>query len=147
MVIPNLKGGLGNQLFQIAAAYALARDNNVDFAINYDLPHTCIQGFSPDRYKDTLYRDIPVTDRVPEYTYNEKHFRYEPIPYEEDMIMDGFFQSEKYFLKYRISVYCLVLKFTLELFSEITLIEVFIIPVLNHFWFQFFVRHFQNTDR
>ena len=34
MVISNLKGGLGNYLFQIAVGFSLALDNNVPFRID-----------------------------------------------------------------------------------------------------------------
>ena len=39
MIVPHLKGGLGNQLFQIAASYAHSLDVNDEFGINYNLPH------------------------------------------------------------------------------------------------------------
>ena len=34
MVTARLKGGLGNQMFQIAAAYAYAKDYDVEFGIS-----------------------------------------------------------------------------------------------------------------
>ena len=39
MIINNFLGGLGNQLFQIAAGYAHAKRMNSKFAINYRLNH------------------------------------------------------------------------------------------------------------
>ena len=101
IVIPNLKGGLGNQLFQIATACGVAADNKCKFALNYDLPHTCIQGHSPTKYKDTLYCDLPITDIVPGYTYDEDGFSYKEIPYEQKMIINGYFQTEKYFVNHK----------------------------------------------
>lgn len=97
MIIANLKGGLGNQLFQIAAGYALAKRVGTDFAINYDFNHNCIQGFKPTKYKDNLYKNIPATNHVPRHVYAEPHFHYSEIPHHDDVVIDGYFQSLKYF--------------------------------------------------
>jgi len=97
MIIPNLKGGLCNQLFQTAAAYAHAKRSDTFFGINYNLKHNCIQGHPPTKYKDTLYKNILTTDSVPEEIYNEPKFEYVPIPIKKDLLIDGYFQSEKYF--------------------------------------------------
>ena len=56
MIINNICGGLGNQLFQIAACYSLAKNNNDTYAINYNLQHNLIQGNTKHKYKDNLYR-------------------------------------------------------------------------------------------
>ena len=48
MIINNFLGGLGNQLFQIAAGYAHARRIN-KFAINYSLNHV---GFGQDYHPE-----------------------------------------------------------------------------------------------
>ena len=37
MIINNLIGGLGNQLFQISAGYAHAKKIKTEFAINYNI--------------------------------------------------------------------------------------------------------------
>jgi len=100
MIIPNLAGGLGNQMFQIATAYALSRKMGVDFAINYELPHTCIQGYTPKKYKDTLFRNIPTTTYVPKGNYSEPFFHFKDIECGDDTLLSGYFQSEKYFLEY-----------------------------------------------
>lgn len=100
MIIANLKGGLGNQLFQIAAGVAVAKQLNTDFAINYNLQHNCIQGFNPAKYKNTLYRNIPSTDHIPQSVYQEPHFHYSQIKCDKDCIIDGYFQSLKYFERY-----------------------------------------------
>ena len=39
MIINNICGGVGNQMFQIAAGYSLAKNNNDTYAINYNLQH------------------------------------------------------------------------------------------------------------
>ncbi len=102
MIVSNIKGGLCNQMFQIAAGYAHAQRCGTFFGINYDMQHNCIQGYPPTKYKDTLYKDILTTDGVPETVYHEPKFEYVPIPKtQKDMLIDGYFQSEKYFADYK----------------------------------------------
>lgn len=79
-------GRLGNQLFQIAATIALAVRNNDDYLfpswpeeVNFNL-HNCFSG------------NIPAGP-----VYSEPFFHYSPIPYQQNLSLRGFFQSEKYF--------------------------------------------------
>jgi hypothetical protein len=97
MIVPQLKGGLCNQLFQIATAYAHAKRLSTEFGINYNLKHGCLQGHPPTTYRDTLYKDIPTTDYTPTNTYNEPHFRYTQLPNKKDLLINGYFQTENYF--------------------------------------------------
>ena len=102
MIINNICGGVGNQLFQIAAGYSLALDNNDKYAINYNLQHNLIQGNTKHKYRDNLYKDIPSTDEVPANQYQEPHHHYAPLPYTAPgMILHGYLQSEKYFTKHK----------------------------------------------
>ena len=97
MITPILKGGLGNQLFQISAGLSLANENGGSFGVNYDLPNTRIQGHCPTKYRDNLYQNVPTTSDTPGNTYSEPEFSYKPIPYQENLLIDGYFQSEKHF--------------------------------------------------
>ncbi len=98
MIIPRLKGGLGNQMFAIAAGVSKALDLNTEFKINYNyFPHAGGQGLSPTYFKDTFYKKIQETDHVPKHTYHEPDWSYSPIPDITDMIIDGYFQSGKHF--------------------------------------------------
>jgi hypothetical protein len=103
MVVPNLKGGLGNQMFQIACAYAYAKRLGTTFAINYNIPHHGGQGNPPSKYRDTLFKNIPTTDIVPyDIVVSEKGFTYNELPKTRgDILLDGYWQSEKYFADYR----------------------------------------------
>ena len=58
MIINNFLGGLGNQLFQIAAGFSHASLIGSDFAINYDLGIGFGQGHNPKRYKNNIYSRI-----------------------------------------------------------------------------------------
>jgi len=102
MIVSNIKGGLCNQLFQIAAGYAHAQRCGTFFGINYNMQHNCIQGHPPTKYKDNLYKNIIETDGIPQASYHEPKFEYSPIPETgKDLLIDGYFQSEKYFSDYR----------------------------------------------
>lgn len=101
MIVPILKGGLCNQMFQIATAYAFAKRNDFDFGINYELSFCPNQGSTAPKYKDTLYSKIPSTNFRPLSIYNEPKFNYNPIPVVDNILLDGCFQTEKYFEDYK----------------------------------------------
>ena len=101
MIINNFMGGLGNQLFQIATGYAHAKKINSQYAINYDLNHIGFgQGHHPQKYKETLYKKIPVTNRKITLVFEEKGFTYRPIVKMDNLCLVGYFQSDKYFKGY-----------------------------------------------
>jgi hypothetical protein len=98
MIIPRLKGGLGNQMFTIAAGISKAIDLQTDFAINYKaFQHAGGQGRTPDQFKDTLYKKINETNYIPKDIFHESDWSYSPITDKTDMILDGYFQSKKHF--------------------------------------------------
>lgn len=100
MIIPRLKGGLCNQMFTIAAAYATARRAGSNMCINYSIPHVGGQGSAPHVYKDTLFKNIPETTVTLDYIFNEPDWSYSPIPNIDNTVIDGYFQSEKHFIDY-----------------------------------------------
>jgi hypothetical protein len=102
MIVPRLIGGLGNQMFVIAAAYSKSIDMNTELCINYQ-PGSfigAIQGFDPNRYKNTLYKKIKETTYIPKNFFHEKDWAYGPMPDSDDMLITGYFQSEKNFKKH-----------------------------------------------
>ena len=90
MISSYFQGGLGNQMFQIAAALSLAADN-----AHHDLPN---QGRKSHNYLKSILRNVSFS---PDYkitkVYREPHFHYQQIPYATDLCLVGYFQSEKYF--------------------------------------------------
>jgi hypothetical protein len=105
----NLKGGLGNMLFQIAATKSFSLIKNVNFSfpnleqhINY---LNSENGFNSklkhaEEYKLFLNLNTKVLHqniKLYNYPFNYTNF----IPYEDSFVIDGFFQSEKYFINYR----------------------------------------------
>ena len=102
MVTSYLNGGLGNQLFQIAVAYGLALDNGDRCAFYLDNP-VYMQGNPARHYQNNIFSKLVVLDMPfqPERTFEEESSIYKPIPYQKNLILKGYFQSEKYFIKHR----------------------------------------------
>lgn len=85
--LKNLEGGLGNQMFKLAAAIGLAAKYN-------DKVH--FPDWSYARYfQGNFESDIIVPE--PEFEYTEPEFAYHEIPYKPNISLNGYFQSEKYF--------------------------------------------------
>lgn len=96
-----LQGGLGNQMFQIAATVALAKRNNDEACFNFDYCTTPLQGNPSNKYKDVLFSKICNRNDVKFSSfYNEPKFSYTEIPYQENLLLKGYFQSYKYFLDF-----------------------------------------------
>jgi hypothetical protein len=94
MVSAYLMGGLGNMMFQIATADTLAKRNN-------DVSVFSTMGYYPHKsvleYKDNIFSKVSFVNVLPSLSaYREQGFLYNEIPYEKDMILHGYFQSEKY---------------------------------------------------
>lgn len=107
-VMANLYGQLGNNLYQIAAASALAWDHGAEPYFPH-LDPTAEQYFpghdlgpKPSACEHIFFRckkkapNEPVT-----FVWNEPSNRYHPIPFQAHMKINGYFQSEKYFAHQR----------------------------------------------
>lgn len=119
----NLKGGLGNQLFQIAAGYALAADLTIagipaifeicDSEGTYEIG----QGSHPSKYMNVFYAKIPHnkshTQSIRGGRINERQFQYNSLVgatlgvnnsnYDvvrklDHLLVDGYFQSPRHFM-------------------------------------------------
>ena len=108
MIITELTGGLGNQLFQLSNGLVIAKNNDVVFhAPNYSENIKTIQQYSQfaEEYRDTIFRNIPNLDVQPinvqmqVVNNQQQHFQYIQPPYHENYIniYKGYFQSEKFF--------------------------------------------------
>jgi len=97
MILSRLKGGLGNQMFQIAAGYSKSIDVDTQYCINYGITHYGQQGRKPVTYRDNFYKNILTTEETPSFVYGEPHFSYSELPNEKNMVIDGYFQTGKYF--------------------------------------------------
>jgi len=98
MISCNLTGGLGNQMFQISASASLALSNNDVYSFNFENCHTPNQGNPSKKYINNIFKKIP-SHNIHRFDtiYNESGFSFLKIPYKENMLLNGYFQSEKYF--------------------------------------------------
>lgn len=95
-----LQGGLGNQLFQISATISLAIDMGVEHLFPFDHHHLPLQGNNVNTYRDNIFinlNPLPHNYFNKIKPYDEPSFSYHKIPMMDDIILRGFFQSEKYF--------------------------------------------------
>lgn len=98
-VTVELREQLGNQMFEIAAAYAHALEHGAELRVP-DLNTKSRWGIERNA-KDIFFRvnAAPLPRKV-RYTYEEKNMPYEPIPFKKDMELKGLFFSEKFFKNY-----------------------------------------------
>jgi hypothetical protein len=104
-VYVTLVGGLGNQLFQIATGFEYAKKHNKNLLLDdskWTISHAS-PGKRPETYKKTLFKNFRFSSQhntTPTAIY-EKRFNYDELPDEKgDVVLHGYFQSEKYFSEY-----------------------------------------------
>jgi hypothetical protein len=96
-------GGLGNQLFQVAAAYSYCKKYNKKLYIDIS-DWSASQGNNPTNYKNSIFKNFEYHFySTPETTQiNEDDLVYKELPfYDGDVSLHGYFQSEKYFREYK----------------------------------------------
>jgi len=100
MIYCKLKGGLGNMMFQVAAASAHAIDHDDSCAFFHQVPPR--QGQPSTTYCATVFRAIDWADDSvqSDSVYSEPHFHHRSIPYRAGQCLDGYFQSERYFKRH-----------------------------------------------
>ena len=102
MITCKLNGGLGNKLFQITATVSLALDNKDAYAFNLN-DHVAKQGSSAKNYRGNILSKITELPESwqSEFIYKEPSLSFNTIPYHKNMLLEGYFQSEKYFTKHK----------------------------------------------
>lgn len=96
-------GGIGNQLFIIAAGYAYSKKYDKDIVIDADGWATS-QGNSCISYKDNIFKNFEYGSAPPELVHHisENRFNYDELPFFNDSVtINGYFQSLKYFKDYK----------------------------------------------
>lgn len=110
MVTSYLQGGLGNQTFQIVAAYNLAKKNNDKAIFNFNTSHTPLQGEQVIKYKNSIFKNFEHSDNLShENVFTQKGHSFEVIPYKPNLQLQGFFQSEKFFVEYKDEIVTMLL--------------------------------------
>lgn len=99
----NVCGGVGNQLFQVAAGYAYSRKFDKELFIDSS-KWGAHQGNSPETYKTTLFRNFSYGKVFTRDVigFHEKGLNYTEIPFHINSVsLNGYFQSLKYFEKHK----------------------------------------------
>lgn len=103
-----LEGELGNNLFNIAAASALAWDHNAvayfpDLATRWEPNHPAnvILNYQHVFFRCSTQLPIELKSKPISVRWHEPSFCYNPIAFQPNMIIQGYFQSEKYFSHHR----------------------------------------------
>lgn len=97
-----LQGGLGNQMFQIASTTGFALDNGDHACFDLTFSNTPLQGNQSIKYKDNIYKKICHSNlRKFDKVFHEPKFSYSEIPYTPNLLLNGYFQSEKYFVNHK----------------------------------------------
>ena len=96
-----LQGGIGNNLFQIACAYAYSLKYNKELVLvneKIGIVHNSL-----DTYKNNILSKVNFVEKydVSKFkVYNEPEFHYTEIPNIENAYLYGYFQSAKYWEGY-----------------------------------------------
>ena len=115
IITAQLMGGIGNQMFQIAAAKGLTlklKDlypedyKSVKCCFDFNKCDTKLQGNVSNTYKDNFFKSVPnQTIGNLKYKYKENGFKYSEIPPIKEWVkgleLFGYFQSSKFFNDYR----------------------------------------------
>lgn len=96
---------IGNNLFQIAAGYTLALENDCEFyavldrEYNCPFPDNCNFKTYIDKFTSNILRNVEFKDiNWKELNiYNEPDFGYSKIQFKNNICLHGWFQTEKYF--------------------------------------------------
>jgi hypothetical protein len=103
MITCRIIGGLGNILFQISATESLSIKNNDQCYFDLELHSSSPRPQAPaSDYNDNILRHIKkekFKDTGIWYKYDPLVFQ--TIPYRPNLILHGYYQSEKYFKEYR----------------------------------------------
>lgn len=97
MISVILRGGLGNNLYQMAAAFGHAKKHGLEYAIPLEVENPHYVGQKP-----YIFPGINYCDKLPDLPkYAEPAFHYNEIPEVDDIVLDGYFQSFKYLHEFR----------------------------------------------
>lgn len=105
MIYTKLHGRLGNHLFEMAAAATLAAKNGDDWCAvchkDYMIapPDNCYIWDLVQKYLDNIYYKIKILEEIPTGVcrMQQQGFKYQEIKYQPNLLLDGGFQSYKYF--------------------------------------------------
>ena len=100
MIYAYLLGGVGNLCFIIANAYSLALDNNDQVVFSKTI-ESITHRKNEDLWFQTIFKDIKKGTTTNRKIYRQKKYTYSKVPYQRNMKIMGYFQSEQYFDHHR----------------------------------------------
>ncbi len=115
LIYVNRLGGIGNQLFQVANGYSLSKEYNKKMYIS-DITNQNLKGLtSRDSFNKTMFPKFKrgnIGNLKNFKMCNEKMFNYQKIILDNksNYILNGYYQTEKYFKKYSEEIKDLFLK-------------------------------------
>jgi len=114
MIVSKIQGGLANQIFQWAYGYCLSKKYNQKYYLDVSFFLGGCKGCTPRTFDLPYFKNIDINlfdGQVIKDFFSEKVFqitdpnRYEPSlpvdPVNFNILLDGFWQSELYFIDYR----------------------------------------------
>lgn len=99
MLTVKLMGGIGNQMFQVAAAYGVSRENDDELLLS-TYGWDSLSGKHPDNYMDNIFSEFIWTDKELMYHIVRESLDIN-IKYKGHIKLMGYFQNPAYFDKYR----------------------------------------------
>lgn len=104
----NLQGGIGNQLFQISAAYALSRKLNYNLLFKKNQFSGCRQGKHPSTYYSNIFQSVSFIENFPNIDLTVQEVSWSAYPLmdqvkyikksigdkEKSLCLNGYFQSD-----------------------------------------------------
>ena len=101
----NLKGGIGNQLFQIATTYSLAKRYDLSWCILDGQFDGAGQGNHPRTYYTTIYQKVPRSHIQTPSILHERQWTFydlgpdvkQNLDADHAIMLDGYFQSNQHF--------------------------------------------------
>lgn len=124
MIVSSVKGGLGNMMFQISAGISLSLELNTDYYYTYNNWNSSTN-HKIDHYPNTIFKNIKKLENL----NNLEYFVYEDSIYKEiikkdNLLLDGYFQSEKYFLKHKEHIKSIFSVDTIEKYKDYCFIHI-----------------------
>lgn len=101
LITCQMAGGLGNMMFQVAASYATGLDQGHTPVLNSN--HVGTFHRAVQDYKDSIFSKISIAEGSKMFTrVQEQDYTYSTIPFvDSNILLDGYFQSYKYFHHHR----------------------------------------------
>ena len=100
MISCEMAGRLGNQMFIVATAHSLAIDNDDRVLYPYSIEGMCPTPKETAVHRQTIFRNLDYTNNLSflKFVHSEHpDMKFQEIEYKENLLLRGYFQSERYF--------------------------------------------------